>query len=152
MTTNAERAAILTKALHAGIGRDDATLRALYTDDVRAWTPAQTASSLTELLGEIERRDEAFSEMHLEVFPLDVGGDYASAEWRVTMTHTGPLVLREGAVLEPTGLRIRVDGTTVAEFHGERICSFRQYWDAFSVLEQLGVLYEDPDGSKAAQA
>jgi ketosteroid isomerase-like protein len=152
MTTNAERAATLTKALRAGIDRDGATLREVYTEDVRGWTPAQAAASFSELVDAIERRDDAFSDMALEVFPLDVGGDYACAEWRVTMTHTGPLELREGTVIAPTGLRVRVDGTTVAEFHGDRICSFRQYWDAFGVLEQLGLLGEPPDGPDAAPA
>jgi ketosteroid isomerase-like protein len=37
-------------------------------------------------------------------------------------------------------VRITINGVTVAEFRGDRICSFRQYWDEFAVLEQLGVL------------
>jgi ketosteroid isomerase-like protein len=42
-------------------------------------------------------------------------------------------------VIEPTGTRVTVHGVTVAEFHDERICSFRQYWDEFAVLEQIGL-------------
>ena len=45
-----------------------------------------------------------------------------------------------GEFIEPTGLRITINGVTVAEFRGDRICSFRQYWDEFAVLEQFGVL------------
>ena len=37
----------------------------------------------------------------------------------------------------------RVHGVTVAEFLGDRICSVRQYWDEFAVLEQLGVMSGD---------
>ena len=33
-----------------------------------------------------------------------------------------------------------INGVTVAEFRDDRICSFRQYWDEFAVLEQLGAL------------
>ena len=56
------------------------------------------------------------------------------------MTHAGPLTLMDGLVVEPTGLAVTINGATVAEFKGDRICSFRQYWDEYSVLEQLGLL------------
>ncbi len=140
MTTNEERAAILVRALRASITGDSGAINELYTDDVKAWAPALAASSAAELTTEFERRDDAFSDVQLEVAPLDVGGDYGCVEWSVTMAHTGPLTLPDGLVVEPTGLAITINGATVAEFNGDRICSFRQYWDEFSVLEQLGVL------------
>ena len=56
------------------------------------------------------------------------------------MTHSGMLMLTDDRNIEPTGIRIALHGVTVAEFHGDRICSLRHYWDEFSVLEQLGVL------------
>ena len=112
----------------------------LYTDDVKAWAPALSASSAAELAAEFERGDDAFSEIELELAPLDVAGNYACVEWSVTMTHTGPLTLPDGLMVEPTGLAVTINGATVAEFDGDRICSFRQYWDEFAVLEQLGLL------------
>ncbi len=60
-------------------------------------------------------------------------GDYACVEWRVTMIHAGNLTLADGFVVEPTGLDVTINGATVAEFNGDRICSFRQYWDEFAV-------------------
>lgn len=140
MTTNAERADVLTRALHAGIEGDRGTITKLFTDDVRAWTPAIAASSLDELLVELERRDDAFSDMALETTPLDTGGAYACVEWSVAMTHTGALGIRDGETLEPTGLRVTVHGVTIAEFEGDRICALRQYWDELAVFEQLGML------------
>jgi ketosteroid isomerase-like protein len=131
------------RALEAGLGGDGKALRDLYTEDVKAWTPALSASSLTELVAELDRRDEAFSDIEVEVAPLDVGGDYACAEWSVTMTHTGPLTLAGGDVVEPTGARITVNGATVAEFRGDRICSLRQYWDELGVFEQIGLMADD---------
>jgi ketosteroid isomerase-like protein len=142
MTTNQARAATLVRALRATIEGDSGAVTDLYTDDVKAWAPALSASSAAELAAEFERRDDSFSDIELQVVPLDVGGDFACAEWTVTMTHSGPLTLRDGVVLEPTGLSVTVNGATVAEFAGERICSFRQYWDEFAVLEQLGLLYD----------
>jgi ketosteroid isomerase-like protein len=145
MTSNATRAATLVQALRGSVHGDRDALAGVYTDDVKAWTPALSASSARELLAEFERRDEAFSDIELEVIPLDVGSDYACAEWRVTMTHTGNLVLREGVGIEPTGLRVTVNGVTVAEFRGDRICALRQYWDELTVFDQLGLLQNSED-------
>jgi ketosteroid isomerase-like protein len=143
MTSNAARAAILAEALGAGVRGDAPAISRLCTDDVRGWTPARAVSSIDELLTELRRRDDAFSDVELEVIPLDVGGDYACAEWRVTMTHTGDLVFGDDAIVQPTGERVTLNGVTVAEFRGDRICSFRQYWDELAVVEQLGLI-DDP--------
>ena len=140
MTSNAERMDTLVRALRASVQRDYRTLAELYSDDVTAWTPARSTSSASELLDESKRPDAAFTDVELEVMPLDVGGDYACAEWRVTMTHAGDLQLRDRAILPPTGLRITINGVTIAEFDGSRICALRQYWDELAVYEQLGLV------------
>jgi ketosteroid isomerase-like protein len=139
VTSNADRATTLARALEAGIRGDVAALADLYTDDVTAWTPAFFVDSASELLAIIGTRDDAFSDVELTVRPLDVGGDHACAEWQATMTHTGTVTLAGGTVVEPTGHRVTVYGATVAEFRGYRICSLRQYWDELALFEQLGV-------------
>ena len=58
-------------------------------------------------------------------------------------THTGPLVLAGGAVVQPAGTWITLNGATVAEFRGDRICSLRQYWDELAVFEQIGLMSDD---------
>ena len=146
MTPNAARAAALERALHAAIEGDGTVIPELCTEDVKVWGPAMSAGSAAELAAEFERRDDAFSGIELDVTPLDVGGDYACAEWCVKVTHSGRLALADGMVIDPTGFRITLNGATVAEFRGERICSLRQYWDELAVLEQLGVLSnEEPN-------
>jgi hypothetical protein len=143
VTANAARASILARALRAGLDRDRRVIEELCTDDVKVWAPQLSAGSVSELVAHLEHGDRAFSEIDLEVAPLDVGGDYACVEWCVTMTHSGPLAIADGLVVDPTGVRVTLNGATVAEFSGERICSLRQYWDEFAVLEQLGVLARD---------
>jgi hypothetical protein len=138
MTSNEQRAATLARALRAGIDGDHDTLRELLTGDVHAWTPAFATVSLSELIDQLERREAAFTDIALDVAPLDVGGDYACVEWTVEMTHTGTLTLGDGTNVEPTNSRVTMHGITVAEFEGERICSLRQYRDEFAVLDQLG--------------
>jgi ketosteroid isomerase-like protein len=143
MTTSEARAETLVRALRAGIDGDRVALQALFTDDVRAWTPALSTSSLGELIDALDRRDDAFSDMTLDAMPLDVGGDYACVEWTVHMTHSGTITLSDHRTIEPSGIRVTLHGVTIAEFHGDRICSLRQYWDEFDVFEQLGVLTGD---------
>jgi uncharacterized Zn-binding protein involved in type VI secretion len=58
------------------------------------------------------------------------------------MTHTGPIEVADGQIVEPTGVRVTLNGITVAEFGGEHICSLRQYWDELSVFDQLGLLQD----------
>ena len=141
-TTNAARAHTLARALQAGVAGDRSTLEELCTEDVTAWTPAFSTSSITELVAVLEHRDDAFSDHQLEVVPLDTGGPFAVAEWTLTMTHTGTLDLTEDSVVEPTGTEVVVHGVTVAEFRDERICSVRQYWDELAMFEQLGLVGE----------
>jgi hypothetical protein len=140
MASNAERAATLVRALEASIVGDSAVISELYTDDVRGWAPALTVQSASELAVEFEERDGAFSDIELDVSPFDVAGDRACVEWIVSLTHSGPLELDEGIVIDPTGLRVQLHGVTVAEFDGDKISSFRQYWDEVELLEQLELL------------
>jgi hypothetical protein len=148
MTSNPARAAVLMRALYAAVGGDRRTICDTCTEDVRAWTPASSTASLSALMAQFERRDDAFSDIELEVAPLDVGGEYACVEWTVTMTHTGPLAISDATILEPTGLRVSVSGVTVAGFRADRICWLRQYWDELPLFDRLGALHEGGDPSQ----
>jgi predicted ester cyclase len=116
----------------------------LYTEDVRGWAPAMSVSCAAELAVELEDRDEAFSDLELDLSALDVGDDRACVEWVVTATHSGPIRADDDdLVVAPTGRRITLQGITVAEFEGDKICAFRQYWDEVALIEQLGLLPSD---------
>jgi ketosteroid isomerase-like protein len=142
MTSTPKRAAILTRALRAAIEGDESAMKDICTDDITAWTPALSTTSRDELMAEIARRDDAFSDIELDLSPLEVGGEFACAEWTVTMLHSGPLSLAQGATVEATDARVTLHGVTIAEFRGEQICALRQYWDELTVFEQLGLLAE----------
>jgi ketosteroid isomerase-like protein len=138
--SNAQRASTLVRAIQASIAGDSCVISELYTKDVKGWSQAIFVSSAAELAVEFEDREEAFSDIKLDLSPLDVAGDRACVEWVATARHTGPLVIDDDAVVEATGLRCRLRGVTVAEFDGDRIRSFRQYWDDLALIEQLGLL------------
>ena len=140
MGSSADRAAALVQAIEATVTGDSRVVCELYADDVQGWSPTMTVTSAAELAVELEDRQDAFSDIELDVTPLDVGDDQACVEWIATATHSGPLVVDEEVVIEPTGGRFTLHGVTVADFEGDRIRAFRQYWDEVSLLEQLQLL------------
>ena len=140
MASNAERAATLVRALEASITGDSSHVAELYVDDVKGWAPAMSVSSAAELAVELEDRDGAFSDIELDVSPFDVSGERACVEWVVSLTHSGPLEIDDDTVIDPTGLRVTLHGVTVAEFAGDKIAAFRQYWDEVELIEQLALL------------
>lgn len=134
------RALRLERAVRASILGDSSVVDELYTADVRGWSPRLEVSSAAELAFELELHDSAFSDMDVHVSPLDVNGPQACVEWQATAVHSGAIGAGRGVRVAPTGKRVLVRGATIAEFDGERICSFRQYWDELSLLVELGLL------------
>jgi hypothetical protein len=136
MSSNVHRAALVTGALEAGLIGDSTIVAELFTDDVCGWAPGMSWSSAVELAIELEDRGSAFSDLELVVAPLDVSGDAAAVEWVVTLTHSGAMET-EHERFRPTGARVTLHGITVAEFAGDKICVFRQYWDQTELTDQL---------------
>ena len=142
MTDTAARVEVLRDALRAAATGDQDLIERVYTEDVAGWSPVLDVSSRDDLAADLRGREAAFSDIDMTLDPVDAVGDKLIAEWRVAATHSGPLVLDE-LELEPTGRRIELRGVFIAEFEGDRIRSFRQYWDEAELLEGLGLLPED---------
>ncbi|GAA4219611.1 ester cyclase [Actinocatenispora rupis] len=134
-----DRVKTLTRALEMAVSGETAGAADVFTEDVVGWSPAMTVRSRAELVAELADRVAAFSDVALSV-DATVGADgRVFGEWRLELTHTGPLRIDDD-VLEPTGRRITLRGITVAVFTGPRIAEFRQYWDEADLLEGLGLL------------
>ena len=142
MTDTAARAAVLRDALHAAATGDQALIERTYTEDVTGWSPVLEVSSRDDLAADLRSRKAAFSDIDLTLDPVDAVGDKLIAEWRVEATHTGVLAL-DDLELEPTGRRIELRGVFIAEFEGDRIRRFRQYWNEAELLDGLGLLPKD---------
>jgi ketosteroid isomerase-like protein len=142
MSEAGARAPIVRSALEAAVTGDEALVERVYTDDVTGWSPAATASSRADLLADLRGRKGTFSDIDLALEAVDEVGDKVIAERRVAATHSGPLEL-EDLRLDPTGRRVELRGVLMAEFEGDRIKRFRQYWDEVALLEGLGLLPED---------
>jgi predicted ester cyclase len=128
---------VFVQALDTIIGAGDADPTSLFTDDVSGWSPALNVSSLKELTDTLAERDEALSNVTIAIRNLNSSGDRVVAEWRLDADHTGPLVLDEEVTVPPTGRHVHLGGATFAEFDGDKIRSFRTYFDEMALTEQL---------------
>jgi len=127
----------LTRALVAALTGDHTIIEEVFTPDVVAWSPNVSASSRAELEAEFVENDEALSNVVFSVDSLDVVGHKAIAEWRASAEHTGPMVIGDDLIIEPTGRTIHLAGATFAEFTGDQISALRTYFDDAALIEQL---------------
>lgn len=84
---------------------------------------------------------EAFPDGKIEIDHIITAGDFAVVEFTARGTHTGPLRI-SGKALSATGRSITLDICDVIEIQAERIHSLRSYFDAGSLLMQLGLIVE----------
>jgi ketosteroid isomerase-like protein len=135
-TTASVQASAMRRLLQAAVTGDGEAMADLVTADVTAWSPDVFVTSRDDLLAVLQHRDDTFSGIEIRVQALDQVGDKTIAEWHVAVDHTGPLVIDDDLVIEPTGRRLHVSGATIAEFDGDRICAFRSYFDDLALVEQ----------------
>jgi hypothetical protein len=128
---------VMVKALEAEVGSDAVDLDMLFTDDVVGWSPYASISGLNALAELSALRELAFSNVVILLRGVDEVGNKAYAEWVIEADHTGPLVLDEDVVLEPTGRHVQLAGMSVADFREGKIRSYRTYFDDLSLIEQL---------------
>ena len=129
--------AVLVQALEAAVTGDDSALDLTFTEDVVGWSPNLAVTSRAELAEEFGDRHDALSNIVIAFDAIYIIGDNAIAEWRISADHTGPIVVDDDLQLEATGRTIVLAGATFAEFRGDQICAFRNYFDDAALLEQL---------------
>jgi ketosteroid isomerase-like protein len=128
---------LVVRALEAAATGDHSLISDTFTEDVVGWSPNLSVSSRDELEAELADRDQSLSDVELVCSATAVGADRVVAEWVVSATHVGPLVLDDEVVLEPSNQEVVLAGATFAELRDGRICSFRHYFDDAALLEQL---------------
>ena len=128
---------VMVKALEAEVGSASVDLATLFTDDVVGWSPYATVSGLTGLAEVSALRDVAFDNVVILLRGVDEVGNRVYAEWVIEADHTGPLVLDDDVVLDPTGRHVQLAGCSVADFREGKISSFRTYFDDLSMIEQV---------------
>jgi len=127
----------LIKALRASLSGEPSDLEDVYTDDVVGWSPILSVSSRDELSKVLGEREDALSDIAVDIDAVEVPGDRVVAEWSLSARHTGPIDLGDELVIEPTGRTVVLAGATFANFRGPQIAAFRTYFDDAALLEQV---------------
>jgi steroid delta-isomerase-like uncharacterized protein len=120
----------------AGWSHDLASLLPIFTDDV-VYVDKPLGANLqgTEALrGFAQGFFTGFPDIEFTLHSLFLQTDQRAAfEWRVTGTHTGPLL-----DIAATDERIDFTGVSLVEFRGGKIASAVDYWDLATLLRQIG--------------
>jgi len=131
---------VMDRVTAAVVANDRPAVAAGYAEDVVAVTPDE---------GEVHGRDAVLRYLFTltEPFPDSVyesakkyeDGDTAIDEGYLVGTHTGPLQLPNGEVLEATGRRIRVRTCDIAQVREGLIVRHAFYLDENDFARQLGL-------------
>ena len=132
-----DRAEVLRRALEACIRGEVDPLPELFSKDVSGWSPNMLVTSLDELTETVADREDALTDVDVEVNSLDVFGNKGFVEYRVRATFSGPFVIGENTVIEPNGRELLLGAALVAEFTDGKISAFRNYFDEAALLEQM---------------
>ena len=133
------RGRVLERALEACIRGEADALPQLFTKDVSGWSPNMLVSSLDELTEVVAERDESLSDVSVQIDALDIVGNKGFAEYRVSAVFSGPFAIDKETVIEPNGRELLLGAAMVAEFDGDKISAFRNYFDDAALLEQMVV-------------
>jgi ketosteroid isomerase-like protein len=135
--SDTDRRQVLQRAIEACVLGDVAALPEMFTSDVSGWSPNMLVSSLDELTEVVADREDALSNVSIQVDSLDVFGNKGFMEYRLTAVFSGPLVVDADTVIEPNGGEIMLGAALVAEFSDGKISAFRNYFDDASLMEQM---------------
>ena len=112
-------------------------------EDVAAGEVVHGASGLAEYMG---MWAGAFSDMKLETLAI-VGDDrHVAAEFKWRGTHDGPLASPGGEV-PATGRTLEERFTWFAEVENGKLTGLRDYYNAMSLMAQLGLMPEAAEAS-----
>jgi ketosteroid isomerase-like protein len=132
-----DRRQVMQRALEACILGHIESLPELFTEDVSGWSPNMLVGSRADLTEVVADREDALSDVNLQVDALDVFGNKGFAEYRVSAVFSGPFVISEDTVIDPNGREVVLGAAMVAEFKGDKISAFRNYFDDATLMEQM---------------
>jgi steroid delta-isomerase-like uncharacterized protein len=138
----AEIRELLQRETHAWNAHDPDGVAACYAEDaemvdVSMPEPVRGREGMRAYAAEFMT---AFSDLRLEVGEPVVDGNRAAQEWKATGTHDGELM-----GMPPTGRKMVTLGCGTAEIgDGGLFRRGANYWNAAALMQQLGLLPEEP--------
>jgi steroid delta-isomerase-like uncharacterized protein len=112
----------------------------LYAEDAVQIMPDGTFEGWPAVHDRLAKEIDAFSDLAHRVVSYIEEDDAFADEWAFVGTHTGPLVLPDGAELPPTGKRIEIQGMEIVRVRDGKVVLNRLYYDNVAVAVQLGLL------------
>jgi ketosteroid isomerase-like protein len=135
-----DAATVTLQVLEAWNARDLPRFVGMLAEDVEWYDPAMPhppAKGRAAVLAFAEAVLRAFPDFHYEVLgPLCVAADGSrcAVHWRITATHSAPLVPPGYA---PTGRRMRQEGIDLLDFRGTQVTRVLTCFDLIAAAEQL---------------
>ena len=102
-----------------------------------AWSPNMLVGSLAELTEAVAERDDALTDVAVDVDTVDVRGNKGFLEYRFSAAFSGPFVVDEQLTIEPNGHVLLLGACLAADFRGDKIAAFRNYFDNVTLLGQM---------------
>jgi hypothetical protein len=135
----AARRIALTLLATVGVDEDDlAMLEAEVDERVDVWTPSIRLRSRFELVSALVDADDTIGEIAVAFSEAAVNSSTVLLEWSAIGRFTGPALLDDDELIEPTGAAVRVDGALGLSFSGgHRATEIRCYYDRLALIEQL---------------
>lgn len=130
-------AATLLEAIVAHLAGDRDRFDELFTEDVTCTSPHSYVCSRAEMDAAFGSPEESLTDRTVVLRSLAPAGEDVVAEWTMTAVLTGPVLLDDDILVEPTGDRVRLSGASFATFRGPQICSIRHYFDDSEILDQI---------------
>jgi hypothetical protein len=134
---SADRRLVFRAALEGAVLGDVTRFHHYLTDDVQFTSPHLTVTSRAAAERAFGVPEVALSDVQLTITSLDEVGDKLSAEWQLHATFSGALMFDDDLLIEPTGGLVHLRGSSVADFRGSRIASFRHYFDDSEMLRDI---------------
>lgn len=150
MLTAQDHAAVIRAHYDAFNRRDNDKGQSLVTNDVK-WTNVPFNLQYTGHKGYRESLDNwitALPDCKVEITNLVAGTDWAAVEFTGRGTHTGTLVGPSGT-MPATQQKLELKCCEVMRIQDGQIAEARLYFDAASLLRQLGLLTHAPTPARA---
>jgi steroid delta-isomerase-like uncharacterized protein len=127
---------------------DVSALKQFWGDDTVERFPDRTCRGADEIARYFEDTFTAVPDMRMDVISLAEQGDDVFVHWKLTGTHTGPVLGIDG-----TGKRIELDGIDHFVVRDGNVVSNFVVFDQMQYSRQLGILpAQDSAGDKAIKA
>jgi hypothetical protein len=101
----------------------------IFTADVVVDSPLIAAANRFELLEQIDDRRGVLSTVELEVERIEREDSIVEVLWRFRGIHTGPLLVNDDQLFEPTGRQLGTSVVSRLELRDGRVCHMRHVPD-----------------------